>query len=242
MDQMKTALVQVETLGERVSADQHDAVFLGEPFRRTRAFSLRVGAADGQDRAADHAERLDRRALAVGVFGIDNHVGIRMTQADQPDFQHQGRQFGIVRRCCLSEADQRKQRGRGFRAGQRGRDFLGLQFGDVLLLRCPQHAEARHAAAVRAQSALSLFQWVRAVALRHHPQRRHTGGDSRHRSFQQADEGERIRQPRPVARPLQPGRYQSGQCLVKIPHRGAIGDINLNGDDNALAEQRRARG
>ncbi len=210
MDQVATALVQVESLCQRVGADQDDAVRFGEAFRDTGSFGFRVGAADGEDRGADCGQGLNGGLLAVGVFCVDDHVGAWMIQANQPNFQHQGRQFGIVRRGGLAEADQRLQIGQGRFAGQRRGHFLGFQFGDVFFIGRGQHTEAGHPAAIGAQGTLAFPQRFGAVAIGHHAQGRDAGSDGGHRPFQKADEGQCVGQAGAVTRSLQSGRYQGG--------------------------------
>ena len=82
---------------------------------------------------------------------------------------------------------------------------------------------------------------VRTVTRRHHPQSGHAGGDRRHRSFQQADESQRVGQPRPVTRPLQPS---APPVPTRPDENRATGvasrDIDTNRDDDPFAEQRRA--
>ena len=95
MDQVEAALVQVQALGQRVGADQDDPVFLRAPFGRPRSRTFRIGATDCQN-AADLRQRFHRHALTVGIFRIDEDIGVGVAQPDQPDFQHQRREFRVV--------------------------------------------------------------------------------------------------------------------------------------------------
>ena len=47
MYQMIAALMQIQSLRQRISADKDDTILLGTAFRRAGANGFRIGAADG---------------------------------------------------------------------------------------------------------------------------------------------------------------------------------------------------
>ncbi len=85
MDQMETSLLQVQTFGERVGADQDDAVLFGTALRDPCALGFGIDAADCQHLAVDRArapQHLKRRQLAVRVFRVDQDVRARIFASD----------------------------------------------------------------------------------------------------------------------------------------------------------------
>ena len=113
MNQIEAALLQVQPLGQRVGADQDDAVLLREALRDARALRLGIEAVDRQDFSRDPMRRTQcaqRRQLAVGVLRIDEDVRRRMLSADRPDLAHHRGEFRIVRFGCRTQPDQRIQR------------------------------------------------------------------------------------------------------------------------------------
>ena len=140
MDQVKTALVQVQPLGQRIGADQDDLFFYRETFRRTRSFGFRVCAADGQDRAV--RSRPAPRPPRAGC----RHIPYRRSHWP-PDDAGGSTGFPAPARPVWDRATRRPRRGgsaraivRGRIAGQRGGHLLGFQFGDLFFIgACPAH-------------------------------------------------------------------------------------------------------
>ena len=163
MDQMETSLLQVQAFGERVGADQDDAVLFGTALRDPCALGFGIDAADCQHLAIDRMrtpQRLERRQLAVGVFRVDQDIGVRILAADYADLINQRGKFGIKRFRCHAKADQRIERLGGrtgvyqrgkFRGGENlqiGGHAIGLQFRDVAFRRLLQHAEPQQPLAI----------------------------------------------------------------------------------------------
>ena len=70
MDQVKAALVQIQSFRQRIGADKHDPVLFGATFRRARSFGFGIGAADRQDTSPQSAPALSTAARWLSAYSV----------------------------------------------------------------------------------------------------------------------------------------------------------------------------
>ncbi len=102
VEQVVAAVVQVETLGARVRADEDHVLLAAKTGSQLGASLVRVFAGDGQDlpgefaARAGAAERGGHDRQARGVLGVDQDVGARRCAADRMDLGDQHRHLRIA--------------------------------------------------------------------------------------------------------------------------------------------------
>ena len=264
MDQIEAALLQVQPLGQRVGADQDDAVPLPKALRNARALRFGIQAVDREHLSRNpirRAQGAQRRQLAVGILGIDDDVRRRMLATDCPDLAHHRSEFRIVRFGRRTKSDQLIQRIQrrigaaalrtrdrrklhGAEAVQIGGHAVGFQVRGVAFSDGIENAKPQQAFAIRTQRprpllsqrlSFGLVCTQLAVAIGDDTQRVHAGGDGGARTLKQADKRQCIRVvPDPSGAP-QPRRNQRGERLVECAHRLRCAAAGLHADRHHAA-------
>ena len=108
MDEVMTALVQIEPLSRRVGTHQHQPIGAAKALRHFAACRRPILAAHQQHRAAARLhDRTGNRLLAIGVLGVDQHICRWLSGANGLHLRHQLVKLRIGNKRRRRQIDQR---------------------------------------------------------------------------------------------------------------------------------------
>src|SRR5262249_28759861 len=97
VDEVMAAMMEVQTFGGSIGADENDAVPRAEQFGYLAALSFVVLAAHGEDLLQLRLlQSIDGGPLAVDVLRVNENVGIRLVFANVLNSRDQAVELGVV--------------------------------------------------------------------------------------------------------------------------------------------------